>query len=82
MESSTQQKSFLLHFGDKQMGEKVNSHHPQEHYSVLQPKNPHQFVMHEKLVEHVIQRVVQSQKNPHDFGSAFQISSSTSNKYM
>lgn len=38
--------------------------------------------MHEKLLEHVIQRMVQSQKNPHDFGSAFQISSSTSNKYM
>lgn len=38
--------------------------------------------MHEKLVEHKIQRMVQSQKNPQDFGSAFQISSITSNKYM
>lgn len=81
MESSTQQKSFLLHFGDKQIGEKVNSHHPQEHYSDLQlKKKNHQSVMHEKLAEHEIQRMVQSQKNPHDFGSAFQISSSTSNK--
>lgn len=80
MESSTQQKSFLLHFGDKQIGEKVNSHHPQEHYSDLQPKKPHQSVMHEQLAEHIIQRMVQSQKNPHDFGSAFQICSSTSNK--
>lgn len=36
--------------------------------------------MHENLLEHIIQRMVQ--KNPCDFGSAFQISDRTSNKYM
>jgi len=38
--------------------------------------------MHENLLEHIIQRTVRSEKNPCDFGSAFQISNRASNKYM
>lgn len=38
MESTTRQKRFLLHLGDKESGEKVKPHHQEEHFSDLQPK--------------------------------------------
>lgn len=58
-------------------------------WTVIIPRNifptysqKNQSVIHENLLEHIIQRTVRSQKNPCDFGSAFQIIDRTSNKYM